>query len=284
MPKISVIIPCYNQGAYLKEAVESVLAQTYEDFEIIIVNDGSTDNTKALAHSWMKQDPRIYFIEQTNQGLASARNNGIKISRGEFILPLDADDKISPNYLGLAVSEFNADSKLSIVYGRAELFGELQEDWLLPYFSLEEMLKRNLIYCSAIFRKTTFSKTTGYNPNMKYGWEDWDLWLSMIEQNAIFYKLDETVFYYRIKEISMVKDIDEETYKRQYLEQQLIANHFELYKKYFPEPLTMLRELGALRNEKQQFEKYKKQIYNSASYRLGSFLLKPFKYLKNLFQ
>jgi len=282
MPKVSVIIPCYNHGQYVDEAVESVLNQTFQDFEIIIVNDGSTDNTQELALAYAKRNNRITVIKQNNQGLSAARNNGIIASKGYYILPLDADDKIHKKYLAKSIAIYENIANVDIVYGNAELFGTKNETWSLREFSIPLMLKQNLIYCSAIFRKSIYLKTKGYNPNMKYGWEDWDLWLSMIEQGAKIRKIDETLFYYRVKEESMVKDIAKETIKRQYLEQQLISNHIDLYRKYFPEPLSMLRELDALGKEKEQFEKYKQQIYNSASYKIGSFLLKPIKWIKKL--
>ena len=98
MAKVSVIIPCYNQGAYLNEAVESILAQSYRDFEIIVVNDGSTDEeTNRLLSGYDRQQTRVLHTE--NQGLSSARNNGIREAQGEYILPLDADDRIDPTYL-----------------------------------------------------------------------------------------------------------------------------------------------------------------------------------------
>ncbi len=98
LPKVSVIIPCYNQGAYVKESVDSVLAQTFQDFEILIVDDGSTDaETVGILkdNAW----PKTRVIRTENQGLAAARNNGIQEARGVYILPLDADDRIGPDYL-----------------------------------------------------------------------------------------------------------------------------------------------------------------------------------------
>ncbi|MDC1505582.1 glycosyltransferase family 2 protein [Winogradskyella sp.] len=282
MPKISIIIPCYNQAQYLSEAVHSALNQSCQDFEIIIVNDGSTDDTKIVAEQLLVKDDRIQLINQENQGLSASRNNGIAIAKGEYILPLDADDKIGQNYLELGINVLDKKHQINIVYGNAELFGAENKSWDLPSFSLENILKKNLIYCSAIFRRYIYHKTSGYNPNMRYGWEDWDLWLSMIENGAQFFKLEETVFYYRVKQQSMVKGIAKEKIKRQYLEQQLISNHIELYKKYFPDPLTLLRELDGLRQEKQSFEQYKYEILGSFSYRIGHFILSPLKFLRKL--
>ncbi|TXB63802.1 glycosyltransferase family 2 protein [Phaeodactylibacter luteus] len=284
LPKVSVIIPCYNQAQYLLEAVQSVLNQTYQIFEIIIINDGSTDNTKEVADRIKELDDRIKVIHQANLGLSAARNSGITASTGQYILPLDADDKIDAKYLELGINCLSEKNTVDVFYGEGIFFGDKTGEWDLPDFEMPLMLTRNLVYCSAIFRRTIFDKTKGYNQNMKYGWEDWDLWLSMLEQGARFYKSNEPLFYYRVKEKSMVKDIANENLKRQYLEQQLIVNHLDLYKQYFPEPLTILRELDTLRMEKAAFEKYKKEIYNSLSYRVGDFILKPFKLIRQLFK
>ena len=127
-PKVSVIIPCYNQGFFLQEAVESVLEQTYQDFEIIIINDGSTDAaTVALLKNY--KQPRTTVIHTNNQGLASARNNGINIAKGKYILPLDADDKIGKNYLQKAIEKLEMNDNLGIFYCEAEFFGNEIGKW-----------------------------------------------------------------------------------------------------------------------------------------------------------
>ena len=122
MPKVSVVIPCYNQGHFILEAIDSVLTQTYEDYEIIVVNDGSTDsNTIRILNAI--NNPKILVIHTKNEGLSSARNTGIKNSVGEYILPLDADDKIGDNYLEKAINIFNTVDNLKIVYCYASFFG-----------------------------------------------------------------------------------------------------------------------------------------------------------------
>ncbi len=203
-PKVSVIIPCYNQGQYIEEAVESVLDQTYQDFEIVIVNDGSTDEfTNNLLNNYNK--PKTRVIHTDNQGLASARNNGIKEAKGEYILPLDADDKIGKEYLEEAVKILEANPGIGIVYCKAESFGAVDEKWELPEYSLEEMLIDNIIFCSAFFRKEDWEKVGGYDPEMLFGWEDYDFWLSLIEMEVLVYRIPKVLFYYRVLAGSMVK-------------------------------------------------------------------------------
>ena len=119
---VSVIIPCFNQGCFINDAVKSVLNSSYQNIEIIIVNDGSTD---FLTNEVLKgfNDERIKVINQTNQGVCAARNNGINEANGEFILPLDADDKIAPLYIEKAVKVLHENPKIGIVYCDAESFG-----------------------------------------------------------------------------------------------------------------------------------------------------------------
>jgi len=204
MPKVSVIIPCYNQGQFLDEAVNSVLSQTYQDFEIIIVNDGSTDDfTTDILKKYSK--PKTQVIQTDNQGLASARNNGIAVAKGRYILPLDADDKIGKKYLEEAVKVLDGNPGIGIVYCKAKTFGAFEEMWELPEYSLEKMLIDNIIFCSAFFRRKDWEEIGGYDSGMVYGWEDYDFWLSLIEKGVLVYRIPKVLFYYRVLLGSMVK-------------------------------------------------------------------------------
>jgi len=204
MPKVSVIIPCYNQGQFLDEAVQSVLNQRYTDIEIIIVNDGSTD-VETIEQCESYEHPKITLLTTTNNGLAAARNNGIKRAEGKYILPLDADDKIGPDYLIEAVSVLEENPEIGIVYSRAQLFGAVETEWQLPPYSIEEILKNNVIFCSALFYRKDWELVGGYDPGMIYGWEDYDFWLSLIERSRKVFQLPTIHFYYRIAPDSMVR-------------------------------------------------------------------------------
>lgn len=202
-----MIIPCYNQGGYLEESVGAVLGQTYTDVEIIIVNDGSNDSlTLNLLKEY--QDDRIVIVHTINQGLAAARNNGITAASGEYILPLDADDKIDKSYIEKAVALLDSDRTLGIVYSRAQLFGGIDDEWPLPEYSIQEMMKDNIIFCSAVFRRSDWETVGGYDTSMIYGWEDYDFWLSLIERGRKVYRIPELLFYYRVETDSMVRSKD----------------------------------------------------------------------------
>jgi glycosyltransferase involved in cell wall biosynthesis len=226
MPKVSVVIPCYNQGVYLDEAVDSVLAQTYGDFEIIVINDGSTDEfTNRLLAGYGKPGTRI--VTTRNQGPAAARNAGIRESLGDYILPLDADDRIGPCYLEKAVKVLETNPDIGIVYCLGELFGAGRGPVAAPDFSVGKMLLSNLIFASALFRKEDWEKTGGYNPNMTCGCEDWDFWLSIIELPKNVFRIPEVLFFYRIKDVSRNTSMDAE--KQLDMHMRLMKNHKDLY-------------------------------------------------------
>lgn len=204
MTLISVVVPCYNQGEFIQETLTSIGDQNYDDYEVVIVDDGSTDpKTKNILGSLNGGNTSV--IRTTNQGLAAARNNGIREANGEFILPLDADDRIGPTYLEKAIAVFEAKPDVGIVYCKAETFGEVQGAWNIPEYSLEKMLLDNIIFCSAMFRKKDWEKVGGYDTDMTYGWEDYDFWLSLIERGVDVYRIPEVLFFYRVMESSMVR-------------------------------------------------------------------------------
>ena len=120
---VSVIVPCYNQAIYLPEALNSLLAQTYQCWEAIVVNDGSPDETEKVALEYTWKDSRIKYVFKENGGLSSARNKGIELAQGEFILPLDADDIIHPEYMEKAMEAFEDNPFLKLVFCRGVFFG-----------------------------------------------------------------------------------------------------------------------------------------------------------------
>lgn len=257
MPRVSVIIPCYNQGKYIDEAVKSVLSQTFQDFEIIIINDGSTDKfTNKLLGSC--QYPKTKIIKTLNRGTVSARNTGIRSSRGDYILPLDADDKIGKEYLEEAVKILDKNLEIGIVYCNALLFGGKRGRWKLQKYSLENILLGNMIFCSALFRKKDWGKTGGYNSNMKNGYEDWDFWLSLIEQGVKVYKIPKVLFHYRIQNSGKVNKMTEK--EKLDVRTQIFYNHERLYRNNIR---YLLKRIDT------------DNIKNSWSYKIGRIITKP---------
>lgn len=225
MPKVSVIIPCYNQGKYLEDALASLYKQTFQDLEIIIINDGSTDNSQKIIDKI--EHPKVIKIHQTNKGVASARNEGIKRASGEYILPLDADDKIAPTYIEKALYHMEKNPNLGIVYCEAELFGQKTKKWKLPPYTLLDMLKANCIFCTALFKKADWEAVGGYREQQESFWEDYDFWLSLIERGREVFQIPEALFYYRqYEQTSRSKETNADALKTF---GNVINNHPKLY-------------------------------------------------------
>lgn len=206
----SIIIPCFNQSEFLNECLESVIKQTYQNWECIIVNDGSEDDTELVSNKWVKKSNKIKYVYQNNRGLSSARNKGISIAQGVFILPLDADDKISDDYLSLSFKAFKKNNDLKLVYCLAKKFGIVNSFWHLQEFSLSKIAENNVIFCSAIYRKSDWSKIGGYDEEMKYGLEDWEFWINLLKNGGDVYRINKVCFFYRVKAVSMITNLTAE--------------------------------------------------------------------------
>jgi len=230
-PKISVIIPCYNHAQFIVEAMESVVNQTFNDFECIIINDGSTDNTEEVVINWISKDNRFKYFYQKNSGLSNARNRGIFLSSGLYILPLDSDDKISENYLEKCFKILELHGDVKIVYGEAYLFGKTNRKWNLDTYNFEDLLYKNMIYCTGLFRKEDWEKVEGYDENLREGLEDWEFWINILKNGGEVVKVNNCYFYYRIKDNSMITEsILKHSYgynSRLYI----FEKHIELYRK-----------------------------------------------------
>ena len=197
-PLISIIVPCYNQAQYLDECLQSVLDQTYPNWECIIVNDGSPDNTEDVVKKWLANDSRYKYFYKENGGVSAARNFGIERAKGEWILPLDGDDYIGNNYLELGSNHF-AEDDLKVIYCNAKKFGAITKKWELQEFSLQQLATDNMIFCCAFFRKKDWLRVGGYDENLKIGYEDWEFWISILKNTGNVLKIDQECFFYRIK-------------------------------------------------------------------------------------
>lgn len=193
---ISVIVPCYKQAHFLDETLQSVLDQSYSDWECLIVNDGSPDNTEAIAKKWIEKDARFKYLHKENGGLPSARNAGINVAEGKYILPLDSDDKINMLYLEKIVNHFEANPNLKVISSRIQFFGFKNTEYVLPEYEYKKILVQNCFaHCSA-FKKEDWAKIGGYDENLK-SFEDWDFWIRLLDENSKVYKIPELMFIYR---------------------------------------------------------------------------------------
>jgi glycosyltransferase involved in cell wall biosynthesis len=268
--KVSIIVPCYNYGSFLGECLESVLRQTYFNWECIIVDNGSTDNTKSVAQSYSSKDPRFIYEYIAQKGVSFARNHAVKLSKGEYILPLDADDKIESTYIEKAVKAINDNPNIKLVYSDAKLFGSASGKWTLPPFSLKDLLIENSIFCTALYRKSDFITAGGYDPAMLEGFEDWDFWIRMLKDGSKVYKIPETLFYYRIRSNSRNSVLTDQLQLK--LRRRIYENHKELYESVFSTPDLIF--------EYYQLNKELRSIKYSRAQKLGESLLLPLRFLK----
>jgi GT2 family glycosyltransferase len=227
-PRVTVVIPCFNQGAYIDDAINSVLAQTFQDFEIIVVDDGSTDPA-TIERLRDYQRPKTRVVRTENHGPSAARNLGISLGTGEYILPLDADDRIAATYLRRGIEALDARPGVGIVYGRTEMFGA--RTGLVPGagFDLHEILFSNTIVVTALFRRKDWRAAGGYAVNMTEGFEDWDFWLTLLEQGREVSLLPETLFFYRVSDTSRNATLHGSSERLQRMRRAAMLNHLLLY-------------------------------------------------------
>ena len=246
-PIISVIIPCYNQACFLEETLHSVIEQTVGFWECFIVNDGSTDETEIIGKSWELKDKRFKYLFKTNGGLSSARNFGISNATGTYILPLDADDRISNNYIETCYETFsNGTQNLKIVYGVTEFFGDRTGAPAWKEFSWSNLLKHNMIQCTAMFRKENWELIGGYDEKMKSGLEDWEFWIRLLDKNSKVIKLESAVFFYRYRHNSMIRSLKEQEISK--IRFYIFNKHADKYFDFFNEQIDKLEKLEKKNN------------------------------------
>lgn len=207
IPKVSIIIPNYNYADYLPQAIESALRQTYENKEVIVVDDGSTDGSIGIA---TKYTNRIVLLTQSNLGVSAARNLGIKASDGEFVLPLDADDHLEMHYLSNTVP-FMADQKVGIVSTDYMKFG-VDNFYVNTYpLTLQQEMEGNGIPICSLIRRKAFDQTPGYTTTFiqqagftrALGYEDWNLWIDILKRGWKMAVVNKPLFNYRTKTFSV---------------------------------------------------------------------------------
>ncbi|OUJ73155.1 glycosyltransferase family 2 protein [Hymenobacter crusticola] len=225
MELISIIIPCFNYGWALAETLSSVLAQTYQQWECIVVNDGSQDDTEQVARSFIKRDKRFKYIYQTNTGVSRARNNGLQHARGTYIQFLDADDLLADRKLEVHLNYLLQNPQVDLVYGPVKYFdngcfGSFRESLdksLIPwmpkvsgkgYGILFRLVKSNIMVIqSPLIKKASLDKTGHFKEGMRYN-EDWYLWIkfALAGMHMVYDDAVEGLSYVRVHETSASYD------------------------------------------------------------------------------
>jgi glycosyltransferase involved in cell wall biosynthesis len=201
--KVSIVIACHNYGRYVGEAIGSALVQTYRNSEVIVLDDGSTDNTPEVL---AKYALRATIVRHDNVGVAVTRNRGIAMSDAEFILPLDADDRLDPRYLEKTVP-LMMDSTVGIVTTPFRQFGTVTGVVASKAPTVQEIARANTMPITSLIRRKAFDETNGYtrafveavNNNQQLAFEDWNLWIDIIKRGWKVKLLDEPLFHYRRK-------------------------------------------------------------------------------------
>ena len=224
-PRVTVVIPCFNQGSFLDGAIRSVLEQTMESFEIIVVDDGSTDpETIAVIDDldW----PRTRVIRQDNRGLSAARNAGIGEARGELVVPLDADDELTPQFLERLVAALDADLGAGFACCWARLFGDIDAVWVPRRYNPYQLLLSNSVVGCVVLRRAAWEAVGGYDETMTNGNEDWELWIRLMAAGWGVAEVDEPLFRYRKHGISMSVETES---RFEAGRKEIVERHPELY-------------------------------------------------------
>lgn len=220
-PLVSVIIPTYNAASYIREAVDSALAQTYQNFEVIVVDDGSTDNTAEVLAPYIKEK-KIIYIHQENKGLPAARNTAIKASHGEFVALLDSDDIFLPNKLERQVSYLMQHPECGVCYCEFTHFYEENPKKLFrlnyKYYSGDDvfpnLLRMNFIGpLGVVLRRSEMDRVGLFNETYRRS-EDWEYWLRLARHGVRFEHLPEVLAKYRMRKTSMSSDWSSEIQRK----------------------------------------------------------------------
>lgn len=275
---VSIIVPCYKQAHYLEESLQSVLDQNYSNWECIIVDDGSPDDTAKVASNWCEKDKRFKYFFQKNSGLPSARNSGIKISNGEYILPLDADDILHSDYLNKMVPILNLEYNIGIVSCYRYFFvnnkNNITKEFKASGTNYRDLMFENQLMPSSIYRKKCWIEVGGYDETMNKGYEDWEFWISITKRGWEFKFVQEFLFYYRKSPYSML--VDTTNNHSEAVRKYIFTKHKELYIENFENCMEVLfYEIKTHRVGKMKLK-------NSIEYKIGKVFTKPFRWFTKL--
>ena len=243
-PLVSVVVPVYNMEAFLPETLDSILASDYPNFEVVVVDDGSKDASYRIACDYAKKDQRVRAYTQPNGGACAARNQAVRLAKGEFILPVDADNLIEPGLIADSVKEILKDPSVKVVAPRADFFGERTGEWKLPPFSLHLLARKNIMDTCALYRKVEWERAGGYCEGI-IAREDWEFWIAVLKDGGKVVRLPEIGLHYRIRNVS--KRVTDRSLKR-HVVKTLNVRHPEFFERELGGPLRYRRSWSVLLN------------------------------------
>lgn len=238
---VSIVIPLYNAEKFLQETLVSISALKCSNLEVIIVDDGSTDNSRQIANEYiLSANIRATLVVQPNQGASAARNRGIREAKGKYILPVDSDDTVCENFIDEAIRILENDLHVKVITSQAVFFGEETGPWDLPDFSLPALAYRNMLPVCSVFRKVDWERVGGYCEDFP-GREDWDFWISVLKDGGKVIRLPLVGFQYRMHKNS--KRNRTRKYKREIFAL-LNKRHPEFFKEQLNGPLRIHRKFS----------------------------------------
>jgi glycosyltransferase involved in cell wall biosynthesis len=235
---VSVVIPSFDDGQFLIEAIASCERVAPKNCELIVVNDGSKQ-PRTLEILEILRAAGYFLVDQVNQGLSTARNAGIGLACGRYILPLDADNKIRARFIEDAIRALDSSPEIGIVYGYRQFFGMRTGIDEVAEFDLDEILTFNYIDACAIFRKQVWADCGGYDQRVS-PLEDWELWISAAEKGWRFHRLPRVTMEYRTRPESLLSMVDDAEFLDKMLEY-IITKHYELYKPRLVKQLVKMK-------------------------------------------
>ena len=250
MVEISIIIPVFNSGSFLYDSVKSVRNSIGGSFEIILVDDGSTDSiTIETLNSFSEHE--VLILRKENGGPASARNLGVKHAKGDFLFFLDSDNTIRPDYLKRAIDVINNEEKIGVVYSKPNFIGDfhnLSQRFITKAFNFDSLLAGNYIDMCSLVRRQAFEDVGGFDESKSLiGWEDWDLWIRIANKGWDFHYIDQVLFDYRVRGDSLMGSADVGRRhdmleyiagKHGYLFHQKFRQFYRVMDKIYKKPLT----------------------------------------------
>ena len=229
---------------FLEETLDSVLSSDYPNFEVIVMDDGSKDRSLEIAESYKSRYENVRVYTQANSGVATARNHAISKAGGVYILPVDADNRISKELIHSAVDILESDPEVKVVCPRAEFFGDRSGEWVLPPFSLSLLARKNMMDTCAVYRKSEWERIGGYCAEI-VAREDWEFWISMLKDGGKVVKLPEIGLFYRVREQS--KRVTDRLLKKHVIDV-LNRRHPDFFERELGGPLRYQRSWSRLIN------------------------------------
>lgn len=271
-PLVSIIVPCYNDWQYIEQAVNYALNQTFSNIEVIIVDDGSNAETKKVLKKLEHKITKL--ITQENQGQSTARNVGIRESKGDYILVLDSDDFFEVTFLEKAISVFLTNSDVKLVSCFANLIFDHDTSFIYKPIggSIKSFLGSNNALGSALFKKADWETSGGYDQSMRDGFEDWEFYIRLLHNGGFAHILQEPLYNYRKRNNTTTQRANAVKYKLLFL---LYQKHKELYKQYLDDYVYLL--LSKIEREEQEKIKNVQRL----EFKIGKVILCPFRWIKS---